>query len=440
MRHTEDPENLIMPTLATVQHIAGREGLGELTEDELDFVWDLMAKAGGAQVKPFDEFEAQAEAAVHAFGEADAFTTRTGVTTPYLVEKFESDYYEYLRQQHLVVEDLDLNEMPGYNTPTKAVRVLRLFREVQLLWILLWVDVALMNLMDLLNAAFARMESLDPEFTAILKTFAGGDNPEEEALMLGLELQLCNIQLEEMLRIARHLDKLSEFTNAQADPTPDPNGEEVVLRDIQDLGELGRASQSAYTLPPRLRLKQAAMGETQIREPQTRHDKKQLLYMVVDGSGSMLEYNCLAASRAAGVVMNRLQAVIDGDAELYLRFFDETLREQEYHANSPESAQELMRIVSSPLSYMGDDTRFRQPLEVASQHVQKLMESQGLRDPELIFITDGEATVPPIETLHGIKMHTVQVGESENVRLSALARKSGGLGLYAGVTMGMDAA
>ena len=56
MRYTDDPSNLILPTSATIKHIAKREGLGELTELEWDFLWDLLAKTGGAQVAKLLQF------------------------------------------------------------------------------------------------------------------------------------------------------------------------------------------------------------------------------------------------------------------------------------------------------------------------------------------------------------------------------------------------
>lgn len=438
MRYTEDPPKLILPTLATIKHIARREGMDQLTDEELDFVWDLLAKTGGAEVRPFDEYEAQADAATHALSEADAFVKRTGCNLNDAIWAFEEDYYEHLRQRYAVLEALDLNEIPGYNHPTKAVRLVKLFRDIQLMWILHLVEVTLVNVMELLDEALEKVNNLDQASMSILMAFAGGDNPADEALMLGLELQLNNIQLDEMLRIARHLDELSEFQNTRANPTPDPNGEEVVMRDIRELGEMSRASQGAYALPQRLRMKQAAMGELGIREPRTRRDKKQLLYLVVDGTGSMLFDQCLAASRAAGVAMNRLKAVIDGDAEVYLRFFDSTLRTEEHHANSPESARALMRIVIDPMMYQGNETIFDQPLDRASRRTQELTASQGLHHPELVFVTDGAAVTPSLATLHGVKMHLVQVGVEEEMSLSKLARRSGGIAIYAGVTLGME--
>mgnify|MGYP001557783155 CR=1 FL=1 len=173
-----------------------------------------------------------------------------------------------------------------------------------------------------------------------------------------------------------------------------------------------------------------------MRDPRTRRAQKQLLFMVVDGSASMLDDGFLGASRAAGIVMNRLQAVINGEAELYLRFFDGALREQEFHADSPASARELMRIISDPTQYLGDWTEFAGTLKAAGQRAEEILKARGLRDPEIVLVTDGEAYVPSLSVLGGKRLLVFQVGEEENIALSKLARRSGGVGVYVGLQDG----
>jgi hypothetical protein len=429
VRHTQTPSWLILPSEVTVKHIAHREGLGELTEAEFDFVWDLLAKLGGAEVQEFDEAAAQAEAAVNALSEAAAFAGRTGIDAESVVPWFEDSYHLIQHQLYEALTQIDLAEIPGYNHPTKAVRLLKLFRDMEKLWVLYIINIELLGFVQFLNDALEQMDKMDPRLMVLLKRFSS-DQSDEAALMLGLELRLQNIQLEEMLRVARKLDELAPFQGRLVKPIRDPDGEDMGVRAIENLTELSRTSQANFALPRDLLMARAAQGELDVREPQTHRDKKQLLFMVVDGSGSMLFDQALSASRAAGIVMNRLQAVIDGEAETYLRFFDARLREQEFHANSPESAQELLRIVTDPQMYKGRSTEFYQPLDVASRRAKEILASRSLKDPELFFVTDGGAEVPPLEILQGIKMHSVQVGAEENVELSNLSRTSGGTPLY----------
>ncbi|HEU5187568.1 MAG TPA: VWA domain-containing protein [Candidatus Saccharimonadales bacterium] len=436
MRYTVDPASFIPPTLRTIEHIAKREGLGELTHDELDFVWDLLAKTAGADVREFDEVEAQADAAVHAMEEAQAFLARGNNAAHFdewrVTRQFEYEYHLHQHQRYSALVEVDLNQLPGYNKPTQAVRLLWLFRAMQRLWILHIISIEYGNFVQVVADAVAMVEALSWNQMEMLEAFVSGDEPGEEAIVLGLELAVSGIQVDEMLRIARKLSELAEL-QGRAKLTPDPNGEEIVLRDIQELSELGRATQSAFTLPSRLRMQRAAMGELDVRDPRTRRAQKQLLFMVIDGSGSMLGDGLLGASRAAGIVMNRLEAVIKGDAELYLRFFDGALRKQEFHADSPASARELMRVISDPAQYLGGSTEFEETLRAASQRAGEILANRGLRDPEIVFVTDGEAYVPPLSVLDNKKLHAFQVGEEENHELSDLARQSGGVGVYIGL-------
>ncbi|HYG84030.1 MAG TPA: hypothetical protein VD907_04065 [Verrucomicrobiae bacterium] len=403
---------------------------------EFDFVWDLLAKTAGAEIRPFDEIEAQAETAVHAMSEAQAFLARnSNKNTPewVIIESFERDLHLYQHQLYDALVEVDLNQLPGYNKPTQAVRLLWLFRAMQRLWVLRILQIAVeLSFIEALAGAFKKIDALSEQDIEMLEAFVGGNEPNEEALLLGLELTMSGLQVDEMLRIGRKLSELSEL-HGQSKLTPDPNGEEVVLRDIKELSELGRAAQAAWALPKQLRIQRAVSGELPVRESRTRRTQKQLLFMVVDGSRSMLHDGRLGASRAAGIVMNRLRAVIDGDAELYLRFFDGALREEEFHADSPESARELMRIVSDPAQYMGYTTEFTGTLTAASKRSEEIVGDRDLRDPEIVFITDGQATVPSLSVVNGKLLHAFQVGVSENSDLTNLARQSGGIGAYLGL-------
>ncbi|MGD8374001.1 MAG: hypothetical protein PVI21_04040 [Candidatus Woesebacteria bacterium] len=439
MRYTDDPLNFLPPTDATIRHVSRREGLGELTPTEFDFISDLLAKAAGAEVRDFDEAAAQAEAAVNAMEEAEAFMARNSNAAQMdrwrVTQAFERDYHDHQHQLYNALVEVDLGKLPGYNKLAQAVRLLWLFRAMQRLWVMgLVVLVFEDSFLAALSDAFAKVDALDAQQMAMLETFVGGDEPGDDATLLGLELSVSGIHIVEMLRIARKLSELAELQQDKAKPTPDPNGEDVSLRNIEEISELGKATQSAFTLPPRLRMQRAVSGELDVRNPRTRRAQKQLLFMVVDGSGSMwFDDSTIGASRAAGVVINRLEAVIKGEAELYLRFFDGGLREEEFHADSPATARELMRVVSDPAQYMGGSTEFASTLTSASRRAEEILTERGLRDPEIVFVTDGQAPVPNLSALGGNTLHAFQVGTTENQELSALARKSGGVGVYLGL-------
>jgi Mg-chelatase subunit ChlD len=418
-----------LPTKATIVHIANREGLGELNEPEWDFVWDLLAKAGGAQVAEFDKDAAMLDAEIYGTLESEALLQRhPHLNKSDVYENMVEEYHHLQHQLHHLLEQLDLNEIPGYNHAAKAVRVVKLLRHAKLRWAMdLLVIYSITALFDALEAAITEVKSLSPEALQLLAQFVEpNDDVEDSAELLGIELALAGLNLPELTRIARQLDEISELRSKTAKPYADPDGEDVGLRPIRDIGELGRAGQSTFALPETLRNARAAMGDLDIREPQSRRDKKQLLFSLVDGSDSMLWYGALGASRAAGVIMNRLRAVIDGEAEVYLRFFDHTFRAKEYHAKDAASARELMRIVADSSQYRGG-TNFSKALSGGSDRVLQLMSQGTFRLPELMFVTDGDAMVPDISVLQGVKMHAVQVGAENVDELSELARQSGGI-------------
>lgn len=437
MRYTTDPLNLILPTPATIKHIARREGLGELTELEWDFVWDLLAKTGGEQVAEFDERAALLDAELYAMLEAEAFMKRQPeMNRNSVIASFRHEYHETQHQLHHLLECVDLNEIPGYNHVTKAIRLVKLVRRTQILWVLGVISAyAVTLLFDMIDEALQKVKALNDADLELLRQFVDplGNEPGEDVKFLGVQLQLGGLDLQEIIRIARHLDTLSELQRGRSKLTPDPDGEDTKLRDIRDLSELGRVSQQAHALPRRLRMMRAVQGELDVREAHTRRTKKQLLFLVVDGTGSMLWDGAVSASRAAGVVMNRLQAVIDGDAEVYVRFFDHDLRQAEYHAHNAESARELMGVISDPAQYGGGNTVFGSTLDASSRRVHQLMKLGTLREPELVFVTDGEADIPDASVLRGVKMHVVQVGPSEVLELSRLARQTGGISVYTGL-------
>lgn len=436
MRYTTDPPRLILPTQATIKHLVKRAEMEELSDLEWDFVWDLLAKTGGAQVAEFDEDAALMDAGIYALLEAETFLqSHPQANRGNVHEKFEREYHQMQHQLHHILEHLDLNDIPGYNHASKAIRVIELVRYMKVLWIMyvIYIDDAGI-LFELIERALEKVHSLSSEDLSTLKEFVDSDEEASnfDTEFLALQLEIGGIDLKEVLRIARHLDTLSELQRNKSKLRSDPNGEDVKPRSIRDLSELGRISQQDHALPHRLRMKRAVEGELNVRDPHTRRNKKQLLYLVVDGSVSMLNNNTSPASHAAGVVVNRLQAVIDGDAEVYVRFFDRELREKEYHACNIDTARELITVVGDVANYTGGNTVFSSTLMKASTRVLELMKSGDLKEPELVFITDGDAALPDISVLQGVRMHVVQVGDYEVPALSNMARQSGGISVYTG--------
>jgi hypothetical protein len=433
VRHATAPSWYLEPTSQRILRMADREGLYDLTLDEQDLIIDLCNHAVGAKVRKFDGRAFCDEAAVYAEEKLSGFAWRAGLDfdeeAGYLT-KYAEEYIGFRRSMHDILTDYDLEQIPGTSLLQKAVRLAKLLRSMRKFnQGMSWLHPP--NAFQCLLEAMTKADELCPHDHQLLKEFYGHEQ-DDETVMLVAEFAIQHVDLNEMLRIARCLDGISELQRPMAIPHPDPNGEDMVQRGIQDLGELLKAGASAFVLPKPLLMYRAVTGQLSIREPVTRRDKRQLLYCIIDGTGSMQGG---AAGRAAGVILNRLQAVVDGDAELYLRFFHIDLLDDEYHANSPESAASLMQVVTSPLSYLGNDTAFTEPLISARKRVQELVSAGNLRDEEIVMVTDGVAPVPSVKILGGTKLHVIQVGDHEIPDLSHLAMTSGGANLWVGEPM-----
>jgi hypothetical protein len=365
--------------------------MDDLGEDEINFVLDLIAHHCGGK-RPLS-----------------------------VLTKIEMERIDFIKR-------FPLDEVPGNNPVTKAVRALKLLylaeqysRYVYINDLIAWMIMKLSKQLD------------DSDLSQLLSLAGGSGAGEEEKQQLAAEIEVQGVDVSELLRIARQLERTAEFQSPQGEFVPDPNGEDVNIRSIQGMNELSRVNQLAWALPEDVRFLKVFQEELLVREPVTRRDKKQLRYLMVDCSGSMSgssDDRGGPVGRAAGVVLDSIQRVIEGKAEVYLRFFDTRLGADEYHADSPESARELMKVVTDPSNY-GGGTSFVAPIREASERANELVREGRFHSPEVIMVTDGEGTVPDVSDLGGLKLHTVQVGEDLVPELAQLANASGGTNIDA---------
>ncbi|MXQ52839.1 hypothetical protein GSM42_03650 [Shimazuella sp. KC615] len=369
---------------------AGRYiGMKGLDQHDIDFVLDTLAFASGAK------------------------------TSIFLKER-EREIADF-------IERFPLDRVPGRSNMMKAVRALKLYKAAKH-----YIEVYERYYLDIVVYLIGLMElpPIDAQGMALLLRLAGGDEDgEDNQTQMAMEIAASQgIDLKKMLEIARQLDETDAFQSPQGELTPDPNGEDIRVRSIKEMSELPRISQQSWGLPDSLLMYKAFTGDLDVRDPVTRHDKKQLLYMLVDGTGSM---EGDPVSRAVGVAINALERVIKGEAEVYLRFFDGELREQEYHADTPEAARELLQVVTDPENYQGSWTRFIEPLRTASERVNDLVREGKFRFPEIVMVTDGAAQIPDVTDLNGTKLNAVQVGPRLVEGLAKLAEASGGVNIDA---------
>ncbi len=231
-----------------------------------------------------------------------------------------------------------------------------------------------------------------------------------------------------MLDISRHLDKLTKLqVRRQKKVEPDPAGEEIRTRPIRGISELARVNKSAWATrqqAPAYFLYQAVTGQLPVRERVTRIEKKQAIMILVDGSGSM---NGKKHWKATGVVMNRLKAVLSGDAEVFVSVFDTTLGKVR-RASTPEEARKLIKDFAAG-NFTGGGTDIGAAVKAAHKYMEDLIaKGEMLYRPEICILTDEDSSVGkksdvPGTTVHGFAM------EVANQKLVAFAKATGGVGI-----------
>ena len=287
-----------------------------------------------------------------------------------------------------------------------------------------------------LNSVMEQVESLSDEERELLdpdgekestpSSSAGKDGGKDPGQARKLAEDLLKGK-EIMLRISRTLDKLTRMqVRREKKLVPDPEGDERRLRPMEHFGELSRIPQSAWALPRNYRNYLAVTRQLPVRERVTRKERKQLLYVICDCSGSMGSGQRIY--KAGGIIMNRLKAVIDGDAELWFRWFDTSLKSR-HEARTPEAARALIKSIGQGNSG-GGGTAIGNCIRAAVGDIEEMMKSDDHWKPELLVITDGDDDVSSLRLaeLHGVRLHAFVV-EEKNEALTRLAQQSGGVGV-----------
>jgi len=233
-----------------------------------------------------------------------------------------------------------------------------------------------------------------------------------------------------MLDISRQLDRFTKLQVRKSKKQEvDPAGDEVRQRPIRHLGELSRVSKTAWAMRQQNKtffLYQAVTGQLPVRERVTTVEKKQAIFLLVDGSGSM---NGKKHWKASGVVMNRLKAVISGDAEVFLSVFDTELGSVD-HAGTPEEARELMKKFSKG-NFSGGGTDIATAVRAAHVLIEeKIASGEALYRPEVVVLTDEDTSITGLKKseIPGTKVHGFAM-DVANKSLVDFARSTGGVGV-----------
>lgn len=268
-------------------------------------------------------------------------------------------------------------------------------------------------------------ESENSDDNSKKKTSKSGKGPLSKLKKKQIALDMTKEQ-KIWLEISRELESKTKFKVSKSVKfIPDPEGDEVRNRQIKSLNELNRLVKKEFALPKRYLNYRLISHQSPVRERVKREEKKQLLYLLVDCSGSM--DNGQRVAKAGGVVFNRLKAVVEGEAELYLRFFDGGLYEEKF-VGSEKEAKDLMKVVQNN-NYSGGSTSFDTAIRGALERIEEILKEGKSDRPQIVIITDGDDRFSITEKeFKGTILHSFLV-DNDNESLRQLAEKTGGIGI-----------
>lgn len=240
--------------------------------------------------------------------------------------------------------------------------------------------------------------------------------------------------LKEVLQVSRKLDKLSPMKLASSRKMEaDPAGSRIRNRRMRDLSELSKINVASWMdmkVSKSYFWYKAVENNYKGQEKAEVIEKKQVVFILVDGSGSMSEGN--KHLRSSGIVMNRLKGVLKGDAVVFLTLYSQSISTV-YKVETPEDARQMMaKYVYENFDGGGTDTA--NCLRQAYNYIKNELENPSSSNytfykPEIILITDEDNSIKNIKTeeMPGVKVH----GFSMSVKNQAMvdfARSTGGVG------------
>jgi uncharacterized protein with von Willebrand factor type A (vWA) domain len=228
----------------------------------------------------------------------------------------------------------------------------------------------------------------------------------------------------ELVRLSHCLDELVELKTSKKrsrkpSPLPTPF---LRSRGIRDLAELPKVNRVAHGLPDEVFWQRAVERRLPVREFVALEEHKQLIYMLLDCSGSMSGGKRII--KAGGILLNRVKAVIRGEAEIYLRLYEGAPHER-MQALTPDEGRQMLKFIRDRGIYGGGSTNHAGAIDAALADIAE--EGGQFHRCDVVLVTDGDSgntrmTRQPGET----KVHVFSVA-CDNPALRSLATSSGGI-------------
>lgn len=218
--------------------------------------------------------------------------------------------------------------------------------------------------------------------------------------------------LENSHGMGTHLDKKKERNNNSN------TKEKRQMENHNQITKINKASMAMDTFDDKFVKK-----ELSVKEKVKPKEKKQILYMLLDDSGSMC---CLVKQTyVRAVLLNRLESVVQGKSELVFANYVSS-RYNIKHVNDEKTSQEIYREISLRRpggggTYIGS---------VLQETIDEIHDKKDYHDPEIMIVCDGDDHVDASSLDYkGVRINVVILGTT-NDGLKKVAEQSGGFFTY----------
>ena len=203
-----------------------------------------------------------------------------------------------------------------------------------------------------------------------------------------------------IFKVARHKELLDVYkmgTEISKSEFPD---NELSINKMQHASEFFRVLPEQLALDDDIFFMKLAKNDLTVREYQTKKQKKQALYLLIDVSGSMSGARSVYASATALALVRQ---AVRSEAIYFLRFFDERPSQLERVQTKDDATRVGQMLVQQPFS--GGGTNFDNALRTAIEDIKK--DKETFDKVEIMLITDGDCYVTVTKKeLGDIKLHS----------------------------------
>lgn len=233
---------------------------------------------------------------------------------------------------------------------------------------------------------------------------------------------------EEDMKFLEYLSLFDEFVNIQASSIRTTEEDEFSRkkksRPIREYAEVSKVSPIYYAMP-HFSYKFATKQLNRVIGYEERF-QKQILVLVIDDSGSMNEKEKRALVKA--ILVNRCQAVIKGDATLYVATYEADL--------DPfvklETEEDCLAVVKKFFTFSRGGTDIQRAIEKISNMMENGKIDEFVlegRNPQIVFLHDGQDHVDP-DFEPSVPTHGFMLGQDNSNMKSICYNSSGSYTLF----------